>query len=174
MGETADELYDDEFIAGLSEYSDAGNCLVVALTKDPERKLDCAKRQIEEWYLMIPEEWRSHFFMRLRSKHDGDFLGAAWELCVYACLQRTPGATVVDHEVSADRGTVDFEVTVGDETVAVECYILREGQDRQQDSSLQSVFRKECEANLPDGCVVVVHLFIVDPEICTAEEGYYR
>ena len=86
------------------------------------------RRWMEEWFPAFPAAHRDQLKRMLRSEDFSAFMGAYFELQVFAMLQRLGCRVEVHPRVSGTTGTVDFRVWHGQDSFYVEATVCGIGQ----------------------------------------------
>ncbi len=77
----------------------------------------------KKWFCMFPIDHREELKRRLQSKDFSEFMGAYFELQVFAILQRLNCNVEIHPPFSGTDGTVDFRVTHGQDRFYVEATV---------------------------------------------------
>ena len=86
------------------------------------------RQWMEDWFRVFPLDHRNELKLRLQSKDFGKFMGAYFELQVFAMLHRLNCHVVIHPRFSETDGTVDFRVTHGQDVFYVEATVCGIGQ----------------------------------------------
>lgn len=134
-------LYDQDFIDSLGSFDKYANPWVLAICKNNSPSAIYQKANIEKWFDNLPEEVKADFRGRLRSKRDGDFLSAYYELVFHQyCLE--VGWNVTKDKVFNNK-TPDLFIETDDNKFVIEVLVLQKSDiDKKNNERFNDLLRK--------------------------------
>lgn len=134
------ELYDKNFIGKLGSFDKYANPWVLAICKNNRPVAIYEKNQIEKWFKNLPSRVMPDLYNRLRSKDDGNFLSAYYELVFHQyCLEEGWDVTK-DKEIN--NTTPDLFVKTPENQFVVEVLVLQKSDvEKRNDSNFRQLLR---------------------------------
>lgn len=112
-----------------------GETIFQFLQRGGRNEVTAIRPWMEKWFWEFPVEHKAELKVRLQSKAFRDFMGAYFELQVFALLHRLGCAIEVHPPFSETGGTVDFHVMHGKESFFVEATVCGIGKGNLQSNA---------------------------------------